>query len=205
MSNTDPAAVVAPPADPAAPPADPNAQTPPPADPAAVVDPGTGDPTPPNAEVVYDLKAPAGKEHLLPQRDLDQIKAVATANGWTAEEAQAELDAHVDRVQAAITEHVSALESELKANTTWGGDKLIETQRLAGLAVDKLFPVGHDLRDRFLADLQRSAQHVSLPMVAFMALAGRAFSEDQPPAARAGGGGERSLAERLFPNNPGKK
>ena len=124
--------VVAPPAPPV-PPAAPAAPVVVP--PAAPVAPPA--PVVPPAPITYALTKPEGNVHI-DDTDLEAVKALATANHWTNDEAQAELTA---RGAAMVSLSTKFLE-QTKADAEYGGPKFAETERLAQLALQTLRPKG---------------------------------------------------------------
>lgn len=152
--------------------------------------------TPPaKAETVYSLKAPEGAETWLDPRALTQVEAIAKAQGWTNEEAQAHLEAHVD----AIIERNAALRAETEADPTYGGEHLEETQQLGRRLVDRVRPAGHPRRDSFLKMLADTGYGNHIEVVSFLADLGKMMREDAPPQAQSGDkGGSKDAATTLY-------
>lgn len=171
---------------------------------------GTDDAATPakKAPETYALTVPDDSKQYVGDDTLSFVEEVARANDWTQAEAQAELNAYADRAKAQATKMIATLETETKAHATWGGEHLAETQRLATLAVDKVFPKGHELRDRFLADFASSGGNVTLPFVAFLATVGQLMSDDNPAAARRAAPrveGSGAAADRMYDHPTSRK
>lgn len=132
----------------------------------------------------YVLAVPDDAKRFVAAEDLTFIEQIARENDWTQDEAQAELEAHLTRAQARVKVTVDAWEAETKADTTYGGDKLSETQQLTKRAIDALRPEGHARRDSFLAFMKNSGGGVNLEVVSFLADLGRMMGEDNPALGR---------------------
>lgn len=137
----------------------------------------------------YTVTVPADATRLVSETDLDYLKEVARSNGWTNTELQAELDAQVTRARAKRTQVISEWDAATRADVTYGGTRLADTQRYATLAIDKLRPADHPRRDSFLNFLNESGGSVHLEVVAFLADLGRLLGEDRGVLGRPGGSG----------------
>lgn len=136
------------------------------------------------APAKYELKVPDGGDQYIGAEDLKFIEEVARANDWTQDEAQGEIASAVERATKREKQQGAALLAELKADEDYGGDKLEETQTLTKKAIDRIFPVGHRLREKFLAQMSREVIGNNLVYAAALAEVGRMLGEDSPAASR---------------------
>jgi len=134
--------------------------------PAATVETKTGAPE------KYALTLPDGG--YLEAGDLAEIEKIARANDWTNDEAQ-----------SALTEHAAALKVQsdrwleaTKADKDYGGEKLVETQRLANAVITRLRPEGHPRRDAFMRFVNRGGAFNHPEVVSFLADLGKMMGED---------------------------
>jgi hypothetical protein len=141
--------------------------------------------TPPaKAPDKYELRIPEGGERFVGPDDLKFVENVARANGWTQEEAQAELADAVKRSAARETQVSAAFLESAKADREYGGAQFGETQRLAQRAIDRIRPDGHARRASFLSVLERGGAKNNIEVLAFLADLGKGMSEDAPGAHR---------------------
>lgn len=126
----------------------------------------------------YELKAPEGG--YVDDDDLVRVAALAKAEGWTNEEAQAQLDRHAKSVAA----QADAWLAETKADPQYGGEKLAEAQKRARAVIDRVRPDGHPRRDAFLRILDKTGYGNHIEVLSFFADLGKLAAEDTP----AGGG-----------------
>lgn len=163
----------------------------------AAAAPKADDPAPAPERVVpekYDLVVPDDAKTLLDSGDLAQIEAQCKAAKLTQDEAAA----HLSNVLAHVAQQSVRYRAELEADPTYGGTNLEMTQRMARLAVDSVLPDGHPMRAKFLAFMERGGAGNALPVMAYLATAGKRMAEDSAPGSRAGAGGPRSAADVLF-------
>ncbi len=146
---------------------------------------GTGDGKP-KAPATYTWNIPDEAKPFVHPKLLERVEAVARANDWSDVEANAEIADAIALDQQIRTDRIATFEAETKADADFGGDKLTETQRLANLAIDKVFPQGHRLREGFMSDLKATGYGSKLSVVAFLATIGRMVAEDQPPGSASG-------------------
>jgi hypothetical protein len=132
------------------------------------------------APETYALKVPAGAEPYLDAVALKQFEAQAKKRGLTNEQAQTVLEDHADQ----IAEQSTAFRTETEADPIYGGEHLVETQRLALQALDKVRPAGTPRGDALRALLNRTGYGNHLEVVALLADLGKMMAEDSP--ARAG-------------------
>jgi hypothetical protein len=102
--------------------------------------------------VTYALTVPKGSEPWLDDADVRSVEATAKANGWTNEEAQAQLDAHAD----VLAQQSTAFRTETEAHPVYGGEHLGETQRLANLVLDRFAASGDPIAEQLRRDLVKS-------------------------------------------------
>lgn len=146
----------------------------------------------PPARVVperYDLKVPEAARDYLDDSDVATISALAKQYQLTNEEAQAELEKHADR----IAQQSATFRTALEADPHLGGDKLVETQRLGNLVLDRYAPAADPLGKELRQVLVKSGFGNHKAVVAFLAKIGRAMAEDSPSAGHATG--ERTSAD----------
>ncbi len=124
------------------------------------------------APETYSLKL--GEGSLLGSADVAFIEKVARENNLSNESAQSLIDQQDTLIKAQSESWLA----DLKADKTYGGDKLETTQRLANAAVDKLWPKVADV--------------------------GRATLEDSVVRGTVDGDDRKTkpLAERMYPNTP---
>ena len=141
----------------------------------------------PTAPDTYIATVPADATRLIHESDLDYLKGVARANAWTQAEFQAELDGQIQRLRTRRTQVVSGWEAATRADVTYGGTHLADTQRYATQAIDAIRPADHPRRDSFLQFLNESGGSVHLEVVAFLADLGRLMDEDRGVLGRSAG------------------
>lgn len=111
---------------------------------------------------------------------LTGFEADARLDGLTNEQAQARLD----RTVSAEAQRLAALTAELKADPTYGGDKLAVTQKHFTAVIDRFAPVGTPHGDRFRALMRVAGDDVSVAAV--ISSIGKSMAEDRMPAAVTG-------------------
>jgi hypothetical protein len=132
---------------------------------------------------------------------LAMIKENARAAGWSNDDAQNAVNEHVTMLARADAHFLA----ELKADTTYGGDKLTATQEAVKSAIDLVRPEGHPRRAAFLSMVNRVAGGNNIEFVSFLADYGKRIAEDNVGASTSGGNrAERSAAEVLYGNTPTK-
>lgn len=147
----------------------------------------------PKAPEKYELTVPDDAKRFVTDADLEQLQTYAKANDWTQEEAAAELSDLITAAKERQAATVTAWETTTKADKTYGGKNLAETQRLGNLAVDRVYPKGHPMREKFVEFLKDSGGGVRLEVVAFLADLGRMMGEDTNTGGKApSGGGDRA-------------
>lgn len=158
----------------------------------------------------YELTVPDEAKTAIGDKHIERITAAvetfAKENGLTAEQAQTELDARLDGAATTLGSMRDEWLAETKAHKTYGGEKLEETQQLARRAVDGIFPVGHELREAFIADLNQTGIGNKLTVVAFLASVGKHMGEDNPAFSRSAGKEEprKKDSDVLFPSSAPK-
>lgn len=130
------------------------------------------------APAKYELKVPDDAKRNVADDDLQYLEGLARENDWTNEEAQAELDGHIERAKARVGKVFESWEAQTKADKELGGENLAQTQKYANQAIDRVFPEGHARRESFLAFLKESGGGVNVNTVAFLAEVGRLMGED---------------------------
>lgn len=127
----------------------------------------------------YELSIPDDAKRFIGKEEIEYFENVARASNWSNEDAQAEIDAAIERQKAGITRRIKSWTDETKADEDFGGEALEETTRLGNAAINKVFPEGHRLRDPFLAFLKESGANQKLEVAAFLATVGRLMGEDR--------------------------
>lgn len=142
----------------------------------------------------YELKVPTGDEVFVTDRLLAHVATVARASGWSNEDAQAALVEHLGNVKAERAEMLV----ETKADPEYGGDRLVETERLVKLAIDRLRPANHPRREKFLAVLNRSSALQQIEIVAALADLGKQVAEDVPASGSGAKGSQKAPEDRMY-------
>jgi len=151
-----------------------------------------GETTTPKAPEKYALTVPEDMKAGVDDQLLGQLETVARTQDMSQEEAQAFLEDTLARIKV----QSDAWANETKADKTYGGDKLAETQRLAKLAIDKVRPVGHPMRDAFNNFLARGGSGNHIQVVSFLADLGRLMGEDAGPAGHRSSTGAVTAADK---------
>lgn len=155
------------------------------------------------AEGELKLTVPEGAEDLVSTEQLAYFVEVAKASGWSAEDAQAEVAAHVTREKARIAQLSGKWADETKADTEIGGDKLSTTQRNVKAALDRFLPETEPDGKALRAALNAGGYGNWRPFVKLLARIGKAMSEDSPLSGHASGG-EKSVEDTLY-DHPSSK
>lgn len=136
----------------------------------------------------------------LDAHDLTAIETIARQQGWTNEEAQQRVNDHA----AAVAAQSAHFTEQTKADPVYGGAKLPDTLKHAGLALDKLRPAGTPRGDAFRALLDKSGYGNHPEVVSLLADLGSAMAEDKTTGAHGGGGGgaTKDAATTLYGDGP---
>lgn len=153
--------------------------------------------------VELKLTVPEGAEDLVSQAQLDYFTEVAKASGWSAEDAKAELTAHVDREKARIAAQSERWATETKADTEVGGDNLSTTQRNVKAALDRFLPESEPDGKLFRTALNTGGYGNWRPFVKLLARIGKAMGEDSPIAGK--GAGPATSTEDVLYDHPTSK
>jgi len=140
----------------------------------------------------YSLKMPEGGH--LDDDERKWVETVARNANWTNEEAQAALEEH-HAATAAQSDRYLAL---AKADKDYGGERLMETQRLAQKAINFLRPEGHLRRDGFNKFVNRGGAGNHPEVLAFLADLGKMIGEDGAVSGRPGSMPGRTAEETLY-------
>lgn len=124
----------------------------------------------------YTLAIPDEAKTYIDDADVKRLESIARETGWTNEEAQAAVDEHVRMV----AEAAAGFLAETKADPTYGGEHLAETQRLAKLVIDSVRPEGHARRESFTRFINKVGASNHLDVVSFLADIGKRMDEDRP-------------------------
>lgn len=144
----------------------------------------------------YELTVPEGGR--ITPSVLARVTEVAKANGWSNEEAQAELNEIDTMTAAAIKEQSEAFLAATKADPDLGGDKFDSTLKLVTLAMDRLAPKGSKDGDAFRKLLDETGFGNHPEVVRMWAKLGKQMQEDRPGSDSGGGVTEVSAAEKLY-------
>lgn len=147
--------------------------------------------TPPDT---YTWTVPKGGEAFVDDSDLQRLEAMARKAGWSQEDAQAALEEAV----ALESERSAAALAVLKADKTYGGDKLANTQTLANAVIDRVRPEGHPRRAALVSLLQRGGVFNNVEAMSLLADLGTLMAEDSPAAGGGGGSGDIDAATKLY-------
>lgn len=142
----------------------------------------------------YTLTLPEGGR--LDASDLKFLEDVARKANWTNDEAQAAITEH----DAVIKAQSDRFLAETKADPTYGGDKLEQSQTLARAVLDRIRPVGHPRRESFIQFLNRGGAGNHLEVVSFFSDLGKLMAEDTSVGGRSGGAGQTDHASVLYPS-----
>lgn len=157
------------------------------------------------APATYELTVPDDAKRFVTDADLERFEAIARENDWTQEEAAAALTEELEHAQTRQAKAIETWEAETKADKTYGGKNLPETQRLANLAIDRVYPKGHPEREPFLAFLKESGGGVNLRAVKFFANLGRMMGEDTPSSGRSTSSSSAEKADKFYDHPTSKK
>lgn len=149
----------------------------------------------PPARVVpdkYTLKAP--EQARLTAADITEIAALAKAEKWTNEEAQA----HVDAVHQARIDESTRYLTDLTADKDYGGDKLAESQRLANMALDRIRPKGTPRGDALREILVNQGLGNNVHFVSMLADIGKLMDEDKPLSGKTAAGAQKDVGKSFY-------
>lgn len=158
---------------------------------------GEGTPQP-KAPAKYELTVPEGGDAYIGEADLEFIQEAARANDWTNEEAQTEINAAVERAKEREKKQADGYLTELKADEDYGGKKLDANRLLISKAIDRVYPVGHKFRERFLKTVNREVIGNNPVIFGFLTEIGRMLGEDSPGIHRSASGGGGDAASKLY-------
>lgn len=142
---------------------------------------GVGNPDAPKVPDTYELSIPEGNR--VTPEELAQIAEIAKAQGWSNEDAQAELAALNDGRR----EQAERFLAETKADQVLGGENLPRTQKYANAALDRFAATGTADGDELRSLLTRTGWINKRAVLRFLAGIGAQFAED--PGAGPGSGG----------------
>lgn len=111
----------------------------------------------------------------------------------------------VNEQTALLTAQNESFRAETMADKDLGGDHLVETQRLANLAIDRIFPKTDVHRDGFLAFLNRGGANNNIHVVRALSRIGQMMAEDSAVSGKSltGDGEKKTPAQIMYPNmNP---
>lgn len=157
----------------------------------------------PGAPEKYELKIPEGSTHL-DADDVKELEAMARASGLTNEEAQAELDAHVN-ARAALSKKFL---DETTAHPELGGEKLAVTQAKVAQVIDRFLPADSAEGKRFRSEITKIGYGNWTPFVLLVKRIADAMGDDPTVQGRSSGGGgnnqRKANADVMYPDQ-GKK
>ncbi|HXD72175.1 MAG TPA: hypothetical protein VN628_00490 [Vicinamibacterales bacterium] len=148
----------------------------------------------PKAPDKYALTLPEGGR--VDASDVAKLEAIARANNWTN-----------DQAQAALTEHDSALKAQsdqfltdLRTHAEIGGEHLAVSQQRANAVLDTFLPAESPEGKALRADLNKSGYANYAPLVLLLARIGKSMSEDTSLKAQVvkASAGKRDAATVLY-------
>lgn len=148
----------------------------------------------PGAPEKYALTTPPDAALFIDATDIAKLEALAREAGLSNDEAQTVLG----KQAAAMVAQSAAFRTETEAHDTYGGEHLVETQRLATAVIERFAPKGNPLGDQLRADLVKTGFGNKLAVVSFLARIGKAMAEDRPGLGGGGGGESRDAATVLY-------
>jgi hypothetical protein len=158
--------------------------------------PGETTPVPPvatpKAPDKYVLTLPEGGR--VDATDIGLVETMARANNWDNARAQAALEG----LDETLVEQSSQFLTETKADKTYGGAKLEESQRLAALVLDKVRPTGTPRGDAFRRLLDKGGYGNNLEVLSFLTDLGKMMDEDTPASGGPGGSVKKDAADVLY-------
>jgi hypothetical protein len=155
-------------------------------------------PAQPKAPEKYALTVPDDAKEFLSSDDLAFLETTARANDWTNEEAQAELDGHLQRATARLEQQSQAWEAQTKADPDYGGAQLDATKAKARAVVNQIRPEGHPRREAFLRFLNRGGAGNHIEVVSFLADLGTLMAEDTGGTGNGSAEPRKKSAEELM-------
>jgi hypothetical protein len=158
-----------------------------------------------NAPDSYELTVPDDAKRFVSDDDLTRFEEIARANDWTQEEAAAALKEELENHTARAAKTIEAWEGETKKDKTYGGKNLPATQQLGNAVIDKVYPKGHPMRERFVGFLKESGGGVRLEVVAFLADLGRMMGEDTPRSSTSASSSNGDKASKFYDHPTSKK
>lgn len=157
-------------------------------------------PPEPKAPITYDLKVPEGADVYIEDSDIESIRTLATAKGWTAEEAQAALDEHAD----AIAAQSEAFRNETNSDPVYGGANLEQTQLQAKRALARMWPDGSAEAQALGKLLTKTGFGNHRLIVGGLANIGRLMQEDSPGRTGTEGAAKRAPEDVLYGKKAGE-
>lgn len=170
--------------------------------------PAPGTPAPAPAEPVYALTLPA--ESLLDVTAVERATALAKGDKLAPETAQkvieyanAEVKAALDKQVADYETKKTAWKTEVEKDPEFGGNNLSRTALRSKTVLDRFVAAKPELGKKLIEDLNNTGFGNYKPLVALFDFYGSLMESDQGHRPGTGaGGGEKSLAERLYPDLP---
>lgn len=166
--------------------------------------PKEGEQTPPaKAPEKYDLKVPDGAAVIVTDAVLARIADMGKASNWSNADAQAAVDEYVAQMRS----NADRFLTQTKADPDYGGDKLVDSQRLASSVIDRIRPEGHPRRAAFKALLNEVGVGNHIEVLSFLADLGRAMGEDRTTGGRSGVAVSQSAnpADKLYDHPTSKQ
>lgn len=143
----------------------------------------------------YNLSNP--DEKVVSPRLVKAVEEFARANGWSNEDAQAELVAQYEGIKAQANEFLQAA----KADQEVGGQNLPIAQANVARTLDRFLPQGTSERGEFDALLEQTGYGNHPAVLRLLHRIGKALGEDGGPGAGAGGhsAGDVPLEQKFYP------
>jgi len=147
------------------------------------------------APQTYTLTLP--QNGVVDDADVATVTEMATARGWTNEQAQAALT----ELNASLVSQAATFRAELDTDPEIGGTKFAAAQESALRVLDKFLPVTLPEGAAFRQALNKSGYGNYMPLMKLLSRIGKAMSEDKPmPGSPSSGVPEEriSTAEALY-------
>jgi len=152
----------------------------------------------PKAPDTYALTIPDESKAYIDPEDRKQFEAMGRAANWSNEDFNEALTEYATQQRAASARFLEVT----KADPEYGGEKLLESQRLAKAAIDLVRPEGHPRREGFLRLMNKVGAGNHIEIISFLADYGKRVSEDAPGMTGGGRGKPKDAAALLYDKTP---
>jgi hypothetical protein len=124
----------------------------------------------------YELALPDGSQEFLDKDDLAIVSDRAKTKGWTNDQAQEA----VNELATGLRDQSAAFRAAAEADPEYGGENLLETQRFARLALEKIRPATHPRYAAITRILNKTGYGNHVEVLAMLADIGKLMAEDRP-------------------------